>query len=139
VSGRPSADAGDIEVGSLYDAHLTLLALRGELDVATAGALTEVLDRAAGTMPGRSLLLDLAAVSFLDLRGCRPFGLAQTALAARGDRVVLAGARPAVLRVLHLLEWQERLPHLADVGVAYAALAVGAAEDLLARIGRDPL
>ena len=80
---------------------------RGELDVATQGALREVLERHAGAA---SLALDLGALRFLDTSGLRL--ILETAEAARRDGggfAVLPGA-PEVQRLFELAGVAELVP-----------------------------
>jgi anti-anti-sigma factor len=80
---------------------------RGELDVATQGALREVLARHAGAA---SLTLDLAELRFLDTSGLRLIlETAETARRDGGGFAVLPG-RPAIQRLFELAGVVELVP-----------------------------
>jgi anti-anti-sigma factor len=96
-----------VEAQQIDDAT-TLLAVHGELDVATVDTLVEALGaQAAGD--SRRVVVDLAGVSFLD-------STAMAALAEGRDRIVAAGGSFALVtpddhqrRLFHLTELIERL------------------------------
>ena len=72
----------------------------GEVDLATAGRLTEALRGATGA--ARLVLLDLRDVSFLDSSGLHAIIAATTQARARGGRLVIAGASEQVETLLDL-------------------------------------
>ena len=82
------------------------LRLSGELDLSTAPQLSNAL------MPmvarGGDVVIDLAAVSFIDGSGLRPLLLAAHQLEGRGCVVLRAPSRPAarLLDVLHAKEFR---------------------------------
>jgi anti-anti-sigma factor len=73
----------------------------GELDLATAPALSRVLTRALRGEP-RSVVMDLSRLTFSDCAGLRPIRRAVRHGATTGTVVELRGAVPAVRRVLDL-------------------------------------
>jgi anti-anti-sigma regulatory factor len=75
------------------------LALAGEIDEDTYGALASALASAAHG--AAELPLDLAAVHYCDLAGLR----AMVALASTRRRVVLRGLPPGLYTVLEVLGW----------------------------------
>ena len=95
--------ADDVRYGELAvvqtddDGHCTLT-LRGELDVNTSAELREhiigVLD--AGT---QHLVVDLAALEFIDSTGLGVLVGAQKRLAQRGGTMTLRSPRPAAMKV----------------------------------------
>jgi anti-sigma B factor antagonist len=73
----------------------------GELDMATAPRLAEVVDEACaqGT---RSILLDLSGVTFLDSCGLRAIFEASRRIELTGGHIICAGVSGAAHRVLEL-------------------------------------
>jgi anti-anti-sigma factor len=87
-TGQQTADGG------------VVVTVTGEIDVSTTGLLADALARAADT--AAVVVADLTAVTFLDSTGLSTLLRAHNALTARGGRLALTGAKPAVLRVLEL-------------------------------------
>jgi anti-anti-sigma factor len=77
---------------------VTLLELRGELDMAAAPVLRARVEE-CGT---RALVLDLADATFVDSAMLRELLRARTDLPARGVRLLLAAASPPVVHLLEL-------------------------------------
>ena len=73
--------------------------LEGELDMATAGSLTELLRGVAGN--DTPLVLDLSGVSFMDSSGLRAL-LEGAGLPGGGGNVVVKDPSPQVRRVLDI-------------------------------------
>ena len=78
----------------------SLVALGGEIDMATAGEVRAVIGAAMGG-PGTTVVVDTSAVVFIDCAGLRELLAAQARLAA-GGRSMRLRPSPAVTR---LLEW----------------------------------
>ncbi len=77
-----------------------VLALAGEIDLATIPTVRQRLHTAIAARPGRVLTVDLTEVAFVDSAGIGVLlGARRRARAAGGD-LVLAGLTPRVLRVL---------------------------------------
>ena len=70
-----------------------------DLDLATAARLDEQLEEAALGHPSAAIVVDLAAVTFIDCAGLRPLMRSRTRL---GERLALQGIRPTVARFLDL-------------------------------------
>jgi anti-sigma B factor antagonist len=95
-----------------HQAHgVTVLAARGELDLATAPRLTALLDatRSNGT---RRVLVDLSGVEFCDSTGLRALIGAAVEVRAAGGRLAITagpddGAVARLLRVTGATEWLE--------------------------------
>jgi len=96
-----------------------VLAVEGELDVATAGLLREALGALLAS--GTAAVVDLAEVTFADLRGIDPVLEAMADGSARGLAVSLRNPPPSVRRIM------ATIPPLA------AALEAG--DDLAAALG----
>jgi anti-anti-sigma factor len=79
---------------------VTVLEVRGELDIGSADALRTALD-AAESM-GDIIRLDAAAVQFLDSTALGVMLASAQRLAARGGRLELMNASPAVRRILDM-------------------------------------
>ena len=75
----------------------TIVRIGGELDVATAPALVEVLNVANG-----DIIVDLSELSFLDARGLAVFAHAHGRAAQRGDRLTVVNATGLARRVFEL-------------------------------------
>ena len=84
-----------------------VLALRGELDLSSVDRLSEA---AADVPPGANVVIDLAALEFMDSAGLRT--LMNLDVRAREEGWALALARPqqSVLRLLELSSLEGRIP-----------------------------
>jgi anti-sigma B factor antagonist len=110
MSGGPGASVGefpepvfsapDFDVVSVSRDDEVIVALRGEVDLATAPLLEREL--ALGTVrEARAVLVDLERVAFMDLTGLRP--LLSLVLPSRpGHRVTITAGPPPVQRLLEL-------------------------------------
>lgn len=82
--------------------------LTGELDIATADQLTSALDEASG-QPGRSRVIDLSGVTFMDSTGLRVLINANRAAADGGyELTIVTGDSPAK-RVLELTRMDQHM------------------------------
>ncbi|MFA1544049.1 STAS domain-containing protein [Actinomadura monticuli] len=82
-----------------------LVAVAGEIDLRTAGALRDRLVELHGRLPGsgpRRLVADFTAVAFCDAAGLGALVAARNQIAADGGEIVLTGVRPAQLRLLRI-------------------------------------
>ncbi|MDX6545738.1 MAG: hypothetical protein QOG02_1512 [Gaiellales bacterium] len=79
---------------------VTVLEVRGELDIGSADALRSALD-AAESM-GDIIRLDATSVQFLDSTALGVMLASAQRLAARGGRLELMNASPAVRRILDM-------------------------------------
>lgn len=91
-----------VEVTSYSDAPV-LVVVRGEVDLATASYLTDKLidavDRAS-----RQVVIDAAAMPFLDAAGIAALVAVYQHAATRHIDVRMINVRPLVRRVLHIVE-----------------------------------
>ena len=87
------------------------LVLTGELDIATAPLLDTALEQAEVGGPAK-ILLDLAAVRFIDSSGLRTLIRAADRAAADGGRIAITGAGPQARRLFELSGAGPRLPIL---------------------------
>ena len=77
-----------------------LLALAGEIDLATSGQFRAVVDEAIAE--GTSLVADIAEVTFMDSTMLRELLRAHRDIGSGGKHFILAAAQPAVRRLLEL-------------------------------------
>ena|SRR5215210_698559 len=106
-------DAGDVHV----------IAMRGELDLATAPRLCVRIDAARGT-GSRRVLVDLTTAGFCDSAGLRALIGSHQEMAAHGRRMAVAVHEDsAVGRLFALAGAHELLEVHADAEAALAALA----------------
>jgi anti-sigma B factor antagonist len=90
------------------------VALRGELDIATADQLTAALDGVAPA-PGERLVIDLTAISFMDSTGLRVLIAANGAATEGGyELFIVTGDSPAK-RVLELTRMDEHMQVVASI------------------------
>ncbi|MEU8516437.1 STAS domain-containing protein [Kitasatospora sp. NPDC048722] len=88
----------------------TVVELRGELDVDSAGELRTALDTLLAAAPVTVIVLDCACLEFCDSTGLNTMLRAQTRAVAQGSRIELARPRPLVLRMLELTGATEAFP-----------------------------
>jgi anti-sigma B factor antagonist len=93
-------------VRTFADDGSVLLVVSGELDIATAPRLERAV---SDVLDGRLqvLTVDLAGVSFLDVRGQRTLVEASAAVAGLGSRFELRGVKDSLRRAIHLVGFEE--------------------------------
>jgi anti-sigma B factor antagonist len=88
-----------------------VVALTGELDLATAGRLRTRLSDVVQSRPApRQVVLDLAGLEFVDAAGISVLLGAQRALQARGGELCLRSPSRLVRRVVKVLDLERVLP-----------------------------
>ncbi len=93
-----NGDAGAFSATNrLHDGH-SVIVLSGELDVASAGALSRELDEAERNGAGE-VNVEISALSFIDSSGLAVLVAAQQKSEKQGRRLSLSGARALVQRV----------------------------------------
>lgn len=107
----PAEGAGGDVVLADERGRVQLIDVSGELDLATADGLTERGYAAIGRGP-RVLLIDLAHVSFCDLRGLSSLVRGANRADRAGCRYGLLAAQPQAVRLLRLTGLDQRLPVL---------------------------
>lgn len=90
-----------LEVTVRIDGTHTVLEVRGEVDLASAPTLGACLDQAVAE-PSRSVILDLAGVSFLDSTGVNTVVRANNALVMSERQLIVRNPRPAVRQVFEI-------------------------------------
>ena len=111
-----------------------VIAIEGELDLVTSRQLDEYLTRAR--REHRRIVLDLAAVDFMDTSSLAVIVGHWKRLQAAGGTLVLAGARYRHTKTLWITGLAGRLPLFDDVEAALAAEAQAAPADLVPPEGR---
>ena len=77
-----------------------IVAVRGEIDVATAGRFREVIDEAV--VPGRRLVIDLAGTSFIDSTGLGVLAQTHARLADSSGAVIIRSASASTRKLLNI-------------------------------------
>ena len=98
-----------LELECHADAGGPRIALRGELDIATAPRLQEAIDDALAAAPAR-LVLDLRELSFLDSSGLRLFIVLAGRAEREGFELALVRPAPPTLSVFRITRAEENLP-----------------------------
>ncbi|MEO3828143.1 STAS domain-containing protein [Actinomadura sp. B10D3] len=121
----PPAAAGGLRIEiSQVRGDTVAVAVAGEIDLRTAGPLREGLVQVHGDMRGtgrRRLVADFAAVPFCDAAGLGALVAAHNQIAAAGGEIVLAGVRPAQLRLLRITGLHRVFAIHRDAEAAFAA------------------
>jgi anti-anti-sigma factor len=92
---------------ALVSCHpVTLVAVRGEVDISTAHLLTEIVNLVASNKPSR-VTLDLAEVCFFGADGLRALLSAQRTIAAAGGQLLLRDPSPITHRILALTQTEQ--------------------------------
>ncbi len=92
---------GELELCERRLGNSVVYALRGEVDLATVGALRDALERASGAAEA-DVLVDLTDVGFMDSTGLTTLVGAHQAIAAQGRRFAVICPDGAVHRALEL-------------------------------------
>jgi anti-anti-sigma factor len=101
-----------------------LVALRGEIDLAVAGAVRDQL-MAAANRSNAQLVVDARPVTFLDSSGINALVRARDRATALGGSFHLVAQQRVVLRVLELMQLERALHLVPDVDSALACPAHG--------------
>jgi anti-anti-sigma factor len=100
--GRPGSRSGpDLQVVTLYQHDTVVLAVSGELDVASTPMLRSHIEFALGRKPVR-LVIDLAGLRFCDAAGLSVLAMASNATTRDGVSLALAAVPRPVTRLLKL-------------------------------------
>jgi len=93
-----------------------VIALRGELDLAGAGALEQELARLDAD-PVATVVLDLSGVAFMDSSGLRVVAVASQRAQELGRRLALVPGPDEVMRVFDITRMRERMDFVDDARV----------------------
>jgi anti-anti-sigma factor len=96
-----SEEPGSLEVQSTTEDDTTIVRVSGEVDLHTSPQLRALLLEAVATS-ARSLMIDLAEVSYMDSSGVGTLVYVKREVEQAGGRLVLVGPQPRVLSVLEI-------------------------------------
>lgn len=82
---------------------VAVMALSGDLDMATAPILRENLARVEAS-GAATIMIDLREVTFIDSTGLKEFVEAKSRVRENGHRLLMSGATPAAQRLFELTE-----------------------------------
>lgn len=85
------------------DEHVCVITLVGEIDYAVAGEIAAAAEQKLDEAGARTVVVDLAQVSFLDAAGIGALVRIQHAACARGAAVRVASVPDRIARLLHLV------------------------------------
>src|SRR5205807_955855 len=106
VGGAPLAS--NFRVTIRLERTAIVMVLRGELDLASFPQLEHALDRALESDP-ELVVLDFEELDFMDIAGLRSVIRSAQRLSGLGKRLVIAGPRGGVKRVIELTHQQDAL------------------------------
>ncbi|GAB2979868.1 hypothetical protein GCM10023080_051820 [Streptomyces pseudoechinosporeus] len=109
-----SLPAANAYAHSRQSGGLTVVMVRGEIDMAAVDALTEHLD-AATARPEPQVLVDLRSIDFLDCSGLRVLCRAERRAKERGGSLRLVSDQPRIHRLLRVSGLIGRFPPLAEL------------------------
>jgi anti-anti-sigma factor len=107
MSGQPPKP-GSLDVASSASDGTATVTLRGELDLASIGALEESLGAVEREAPAR-IVLDLSGLTFIDSSGLRVLLMANGRAQESGRELLLTESTDAVQRVLEMTGARELL------------------------------
>ena len=88
----------------------TTIKLAGELDSATCAELVSRVERVLEAQEAQEIVLDLAAVSFIDSSGMRAIVVVERAAAERGIGLTIVSPAEPVTDLLRIIGIADRLP-----------------------------
>ncbi len=95
------------------------IAVRGEVDIATAPEMHAALTAASARCPkGGAVTVDLTSVTFMDSSGLRALLASHRLAAESGVRLVVAADRPPVTRLFELTRVADELEVVGDPAAA---------------------
>jgi anti-anti-sigma factor len=97
-------------------ADAVALLCQGELDLASAPALLETLNRLMGEETLLPIVLDLSGVGFMDSSGLRALIEADRVRREAGRSMALLSPSAPVVRVLELVNLRQAFTEIADLG-----------------------
>lgn len=100
---------GELSMSSGRENEVHIIGLAGELDLASAAALHNELERVEAT-DAQSIILDLSELAFIDSTGVRLLLTAHARSRADSNRLTMLRGSAAVQRVLELTGVEDQLP-----------------------------
>ena len=100
---------GQLSMTSERDGDVHVVALFGELDLATANTVQDELTRVEAS-DADSIIVDLSGLTFIDSTGIRLLYVAAARSRADSDRLALLRGGAAVQRALQITALDDRLP-----------------------------
>jgi len=110
----------EFEISEESPGDATVIAPRGEVDIATAGQLRERVDQVIGRTTG-TVVVDLTAVSFIDSTGLGVLIGARKRCEADGRTLVVVVAEPRIRKVFEITGLSELFDIRPTVGSALDA------------------
>ena len=107
----------DFRITVRSERNATVLALAGELDLASYPRLEHAVDRALES-GAQLVVVEVEQLEFIDVAGLRSLVRAERQARGIGKRLVVAAPRPAVTRLLSLTDQQSALEVVATTGDA---------------------
>ncbi|HEX6519823.1 MAG TPA: STAS domain-containing protein [Streptosporangiaceae bacterium] len=117
--------AGALDITVRHERGVVIAAVSGDIDISTVSGLRERLSKLAET--GRTLIVDLNRVTFIDSAGLGALVGAYRQAAARGGSLHAVCSRPQIRRLLWLTGVDRRIPLAATVDGALMFLAASRA------------
>ena len=106
---REAVGVGALKLTSERDGEIHSIRLFGELDLATADAVEDELSRVEAS-DARTIVIDLAGLTFMDSTGVRLLVNASARTRKGGHRLALLRGGAAIQRVLQLTGLEDELP-----------------------------
>ena len=102
------APPGELALDSRHEGDNVTLIVRGEIDIASAPELEQHLHDAESALPGR-IVLDLAALDFIDSTGIHLLIHAQQRADSNGHQLILTNVPAQAQRLFSLTKLNSRL------------------------------
>ena len=112
----------DLGLSISSSGEVPVLAIAGEVDLATVPRLRDQLVRLAGEHPGVPVVADLDAVTFIDSTGLGVLVGAQRRIRGRGGELHLVVSSPHLLDVLSMTRLDAVFPIHATLSSAVASI-----------------
>ncbi len=110
----------DLKVSSRTERGATVLAVSGELDLASVDTLEHAIDTIRAT-DSKLVVLDLGELEFMDVAGLRAVLRSDQRLRERGQRLAVAAPAPGVRRLLALTGQDDALSVFESTAMALSS------------------
>lgn len=111
----------DLTISSTLHESGRVVALDGEIDMATEGRFQEAVTEALTTQPFGRVVLDCSDLRFIDSSGLRVLIRAHKTAKEQQALLVIAAPVPRVMQTLRVTSLDTRIPVFASVAQALAA------------------